>query len=648
MHSAKAGRADQMNDLFLKIFNMSMTAVLLILAVILLRVLFKKAPKWISCILWALVAVRLLCPISFESPMSLLPSAEPVKTSAEDSAPYLDSGLILIDDVANEMLGHNEVKKTAETVPAANASQGPSRLTLVVSIACGIWIAGVMGFTVYGIVSYLKLKKTVAASVKIGEGVLECDETDRPFILGVINPVIYLPSGLDGKMKEYVLEHEKAHLERHDHWWKPLGFVLLALHWFNPLCWVAYVLFGRDIELACDERAVRDMNKLDKAGYSQTLLDLGRPGNVISACPVAFAEIGVKERVKSILNYKKPAIWMIVTGLGCCVAVSGCFLTNPSSDKEQGKAAAPLNAADAAQEDLYRFKMTDDEGKIVTEYKNGAVVELNNGKDKTVEFKEEKTFVVTEDDQTDNEQKVKAYDVIFEGDIDGDGTKDRIEFEPWGEYGAGEWMLIFDDEQIYSANTDTAVDFTVYYADVDNDGAQEIVLGIDPHANSLPYMKFLVLKKDGDVWKSLQNSDEFGMKDENGDPNNSFPIRVRVGEDLKSGEITIDGTEEKITFDLSKHYKKLLKTEKGNDIGDAAEKFLNGEYKAGDVIGGPADWGIWDIKAARLDGKDCLIAHQGLCGSEAGKFDFYGTIDIYFNYTEDGKINLIKTDFIPG
>ncbi len=633
-----------MNDVFLKLFNMSMTAVLIILAVILLRLLFKKAPKWISCLLWALVAVRLLCPVSFETEWSLVPSAEPVKINA---SPYVDSGVELIDSVANELIGSPKGARTAATPTPAIAQ---ARTQLMITMVTSVWLTGVAAFVIYGTVSYIKLKKKLAASVETADGIRISDEIDCPFIMGIIRPVIYLPSGLDEKTMEYVLKHEKAHLARRDHWWKPLGFTLLALHWFNPFCWAAYILFSRDIELACDERAVRQMGKADKIGYSKSLLELSYPGNLVSACPVAFAEIGVKERVKSVLNYKKPAFWLIATGLVCCAVLSVLLLTNPRQAK------AVVDSSDVK----IKAAVTDpadnkdpEETKATEESKTSAVVEGDELPDKTPAVTEGDQLPDKDPPKTDaaaSAGDVVSMDVVFEGDIDKDGTKDKIYFERYNEEGAGTFYLELNREEVYSEKVTIYTDIqSVFYVDVDNDSKEEIVLILDPHVNSMPLTQYVVLKNADGSWKELKNSDEYGMTDENGDPCNSFPVRVTVGDDRKQGVIKIDNTDTNIVFDLEKHYKKLAKQEKGNDIGDVAKAYLDGsKYASGDKIGGPCDWGIWDIKLANFSdgsGETCMIARQGLCGTEAGKFDFYGTLDIYFNYTQDGQINIIKTVF---
>ena len=341
-----------MTDLFLKAINMSLTAVFLILAVILLRLIFKKAPKWISCLLWAIVAIRLLVPFTLETSYSVMPTAEPVKTYAQTSEPYVESGVKVIDTAANKIIRKPENKKTEKATVKAAPQISPAKTSWKpVDLLSVIWISGIAVMLIYALISYLRLRKAVFAAVKISDRVWMCDEIDTPFILGIFNPRIYIPSGLNGDARKYVLEHEYAHLARFDHLWKPLSFVVLAVHWFNPLCWVSYILFGRDVELACDEKAVEDMSKEDKVGYTKTLVNLSCPRKLISACPLAYAEIGVKKRVKSILNYKKPAFWLIAMALISSIALSGCFLTNKpaktseSSLTEQASETAGLLAA---------------------------------------------------------------------------------------------------------------------------------------------------------------------------------------------------------------------------------------------------------------------------------------------------------------
>ncbi len=314
-----------MSAVFLKLLNMSITASWLILAVLAARLLLKKAPRWIVCLLWGLAALRLLIPFSLQSVFSVVPSAETVPVDiAVSPQPAIHTGFTIVNHTVNPIL-------TETFAPDPTASVNP--LQTVVFVASVVWAVGASIMLLYALISFLRLRKTVAARVPIAERVFACDEVKTPFILGVIRPKIYVPSAMGGETLDCVLRHEEAHLKRRDHWWKPLGFLLLSLYWFNPLCWVAYILLCRDIETACDEKVIRDMDRESVAAYSQALLDCGFQRKTITACPLAFGEVGVKQRVKGILNYKKPAFWIILIAIVVCVVIAVCLLTDPRSDE---------------------------------------------------------------------------------------------------------------------------------------------------------------------------------------------------------------------------------------------------------------------------------------------------------------------------
>lgn len=317
-----------MNDLFIKILNMSITASWLIIAVMVTRLLIRRAPKWISCLLWGFVMIRLICPFSLESSLSVIPSREVIPQDiAVSESPAISTGVPAINSTLNPIM--------ESLAPDAGNSVNP--LQVWTAVGTWIWIAGIIAMLAYALVSYFKLKKQVAASVPLRDGVMACDEVKSPFILGVFKPMIYIPSNLGGDSLEYVLSHEEAHLKRKDHWWKPLGYLLLAVYWFNPLCWAAYILLSRDIEMACDEKVIRDMSREQTAGYSQALLNASYPVRGVRACPVAFGEVSVKQRIKGVLNYKKPAFWVIVVALVLCVALGVTLLTDPA-DNDGGSA----------------------------------------------------------------------------------------------------------------------------------------------------------------------------------------------------------------------------------------------------------------------------------------------------------------------
>ena len=310
-----------MSFIFIKILNLSINASWLILAVILLRPLLKKAPKWITCGLWAIVAVRLLFPFSIESAMSILPGNEVIPQDiVTTKTPAIRSQIDAVDNAINPVMVRNLAPKVENSV---------NPMQVILSVAGVVWITGVGICLAYALISYLLLKKKVSAAVATGDGVMVCDEIKTPFILGILRPVIYVPSSLSGRTLEVVLAHEKAHLLRRDHWWKPLGFLLLSVHWFNPLCLIAYILLCRDVEAACDEKVLRDRDKAFAADYSQALLDLSTSRRIITFCPLAFGESGVKGRVKGILNYRRPAFWVTLFAIVTCVIVAVYFMTSP-------------------------------------------------------------------------------------------------------------------------------------------------------------------------------------------------------------------------------------------------------------------------------------------------------------------------------
>lgn len=313
-----------MSDIFIRIFNIGITAGWFVLAILLCRPFMKRVPKWVSCLLWAVVGLRLCLPIELESIFSLVPSAEPLPADIMTAtSPAINSGVSALNNVVNPIISDS-------LAPAPAASVNP--MQVLIEVAAYIWVGGIILLLGYGAVSYVLLRRRVRVSLR-GEGNLYfCDDVDSPFILGVILPRIYLPSSMSGEALRHVLAHERAHLRRLDHLWKPLGFILLALYWFNPLTWVAYALLCRDIEAACDERVIKEMTDDAKKDYSRTLLNCSMHRRRIMACPLAFGEVGVKARVKSILNYKKPAFWVIIAALVVTVVLSVCFLTNPRSD----------------------------------------------------------------------------------------------------------------------------------------------------------------------------------------------------------------------------------------------------------------------------------------------------------------------------
>ena len=313
-----------MNELFLKLINMSISASWLILAVLLLRLALKKAPKWVNVLLWGIVAIRLICPFSFESALSLIPSAETFPEKII-SGPSFDvqTGIAPIDNRINDYLGDRYFEGV--TVPASNGNNIMTILTIV-------WTIGILLFVAYTVISYWRLRRKVDTAVRCKDNIFQSENVGSPFVLGIIKPRIYLPFNMNGQALEHVVAHEQAHIRRKDHWWKPLGFLLLTLHWFNPLVWLAYVLLCRDIELACDEKVIKELGNEQRADYSQALVACSANRRMIAACPLAFGEVGVKDRVKSVMHYKKPAFWIIILAVMACAGAAVCFLTDPKQD----------------------------------------------------------------------------------------------------------------------------------------------------------------------------------------------------------------------------------------------------------------------------------------------------------------------------
>ncbi|MBQ4322543.1 MAG: hypothetical protein IJC19_01240 [Clostridia bacterium] len=312
-----------MTDVFLKLLNMGITAGWLVFAVVLMRFLLKKAPRWITVALWSVVALRLILPFSLESSLSLVPSVQTVPTDIViQQSPAIDSGIPIINSVINPILSDSFAPTPGDSVNPLQV------LTLVATV---VWVAGMVAMLLYALISYLRIRRQVGEAALLRDNVWVCDHVATPFILGCFRPRIYLPSNLSEADAEFVVAHEAAHLSRRDHWWKPLGFLLLTVYWFHPLLWVAYVLLCRDIESACDEKVLRERGNGIKKSYSDALIRCSLPRKRIAACPLTFGEVGVKERVKSVLNYKKPAFWIILVALVACIVLSVCLLTDPPS-----------------------------------------------------------------------------------------------------------------------------------------------------------------------------------------------------------------------------------------------------------------------------------------------------------------------------
>ncbi len=310
-----------MTSFFLSILNISFTATFVAVAVILLRFLFKKAPRWLSCMLWALVGLRLMVPLSFESEFSLIPSADILTVKSTPQVPEvleIHTGYSVLNSAVND-----RITSLAE----------PQKAVELMDVLAYVWILVAALVLVYGVVSYICMYLRVRTAIPLKKNIYQSENVRSPFVLGFIKPKIYIPFNLKGKTLKYVLSHENAHIKRKDHIVKPLAFVLLSFHWFNPLMWISYVLLCRDIEVACDEKVIKDFSINKRKNYAFALLNCKVKSSNIAVCPVAFGEVNVKDRIKKTLSYKKPAMWVIATAIVISVIASGCLLTNPKAEK---------------------------------------------------------------------------------------------------------------------------------------------------------------------------------------------------------------------------------------------------------------------------------------------------------------------------
>ncbi|MBR4072282.1 MAG: hypothetical protein IKK26_06990, partial [Clostridia bacterium] len=314
-----------MTNAFLTVFNLSITASWMVVAVLLCRIIFRKAPKNLFCILWLLVGLRLALPFSIESVFSLIPSAQTIPPEiVYQASPEIQTGFGPINDVINPILNENF---------AATPQYSANPIQILIGVASYIWIIGTALVIIYGIISYTVLKIKVRDAVPAENNIRLSEKVSTPFILGFINPKIYIPVNMDENNLQYILAHEKAHIKRCDHLIKPIGFALLAVYWFNPVMWLAYIFLCRDIELACDEKVVRDFAADEKARYASALLDCSISRKYITACPLAFGEVGVKQRIKNALNYKKPMLWIIIAAVISAIIITVCFMTNPKNEE---------------------------------------------------------------------------------------------------------------------------------------------------------------------------------------------------------------------------------------------------------------------------------------------------------------------------
>jgi len=312
-----------MSELFLTVLNMSLTASYVTLFVIIIRLLLKKAPKVLAYALWSVVAFRLLIPFSFESIFSLIPqntNAVPIPHDIiYQQSPQINSGIEVVDSFVSGLL------------PASTVGTSVNPLQLYVEIGAYIWILGIIVLLIYSAVSVLKLKRQLKTAQLIKQNIFEAKNLKTPFVLGLLEPKIYLPVGLTFEERNYILLHEQTHIQRKDHIVKTLAFLLLAMHWFNPLVWIVFRLMSTDMELSCDESVLKEMDYDVKKPYANSLLSLAIERRILNGCPLAFGEVNVKGRIKNVLSYRKPKFLVIVVSIISVVIVGVVLLANPLS-----------------------------------------------------------------------------------------------------------------------------------------------------------------------------------------------------------------------------------------------------------------------------------------------------------------------------
>ena len=582
-----------------------------------MRQILKKAPKWSVCLLWALVAIRLVMPFQIESGFSLLPESNPISmeknqnvgSEAAKQGEYIQNQQILNQE-PNQINQENLEQFMESSKKESSGILSFSRIQVV----SYVWLAGSLGLVFYAVLSFLGLKRKVAASILLFDNVYMCDEIESPFVMGIFKPSIYLSCKIPKEVWDSILKHENAHIKRADHIWKLLGYGLLVVYWFHPLSWAAYILFCKDLELACDEKATRDMDKNQRADYCEALLTCSMKRKKVDVCPIAFGEVGVKERIKQVLNYKKPSFWVIVFSVAACIIVSVCFLTNPKS-KEGDVKSFELTVGTNGQE----------MAGIATEYDH-------------IEADKHGYYWLSNE----------VYIYEFE-DLDQNGVKEYVkvwqaESEPeyfcrFTFYWNGEAIYEYDDPcRIFPGDAE--------YLDLDGDGQMEVFFPFSPFVNSMPLMEYIVLKQKADLsWEPLE------MIHGENEWENAFPISIVKGKNEWEAVISCGDLEKEIIFDLKNYYIKLSEIWE-TDESEESEYWIRllSDYEKGFpeesewyTFGTVCAWGIWNIKSGEYQGQPCLIATHGIQGYD--KFDIWGELDVYFNYDAQGKTRFLDIEF---
>ena len=629
-----------MSEIFLKILNNSITASYLIIAVIILRFILKKAPKWSICLLWAMVVIRLMMPFEIESSFSLIPDSKPIQLEKSQSTALYPVEQSEKDDlweqyIQNQQNLNQQINQQGQQTSdyfkeEANSSEERYELPIfqrdfmneIVKVTSWVWLTGSFGLAIYAVFSFLSLKRKIAASILLYDNIYLCDEIDAPFVLGILKPCIYLSSKTPEEVWDNILTHEKAHVKRADHIWKLLGYLLLMIYWFNPLYWVAYLLFCKDIELACDEKATKDMDKNQRADYCQALLTCSMNRKKLDVCPVAFGEMGVKERIKQVLNYKKPSFWMILLAVIACVVVSVCFMTNPES-KEEREATSPENMETTSE------VTSESDGQKTTE--NATEYDHIEPDEQGYRWLSDEVYVYEFEDLDNN--GVEEYAKVYQIDTEQEYICRYIFY--WN----GE--AIYEYENSYGMSPGDAE-----YLDLDGDEEKEIFLTFWPRVNSMPLMEYIVLKQKTDMsWETLEmiHGEEIYQ--------NAFPISIMKGKNEWEAVISCGDLEKELIFDLAFYRSKLEEQweKEESEYKEYLETVIS-DYSRGFpeesewyTFGSVCAWGIWKIKSGEYLGQPCLIATHGIQGYD--KFDFWGELDVYFDYDAQGKTRFLDMEF---
>ena len=618
-----------MDKIFLEILNHSIAASYLIIAVVMIRFVLKKLPKWSLCLLWAMVAIRLVIPLEIESVFSLLPNSQGIKI--EDNQNKIYPTKEEDKDAVYEQYLQNVLQENKEQTHTQKIEDYPEEdyeiiisekntFHNVLNLATYVWIAGILVFLIYAVVSIWRLKQKIATRIPLQDNIYLCDEIESPFVMGVFKPCIYLSSNIPKDSYECILKHESAHIKRADHIWKFVGYIILMIYWFHPLSWIAYLLFCNDMELACDEKATKDMDKQQRIDYCEALLQCSMKRNRINVCPVAFGEVGVKERIKQVLNYKKPSFRMILLAVVICIVISVCFMTSPKN-KEDRTTSENMEVSLESTLESDGQKTTEN----ITEYDHIQPDERG------FRWLSDEVYVYEFEDLDQNgvEEYAKVYQVNTEQ-----------------EYSC-RYIFYWNGEPIYKYENSYGMSpGEADYLDLDGDGNREVFLTFWPHANSMPLMEYIVLKQKEDVsWVPLEmiQGEEIYQ--------NAFPISITKGENEWEAVISCEGFEKTVTFDIAFYHSKLLDLRKSAEPEEAEYLLkLANDYKYGFpkdsewyTFGSVCAWGIWNIRSAEYQGKPCLIATHGIQGFD--KFDFWGELDVYFDYDEHGKTRFLDMEF---